>query len=160
MTDGSGYAFDEYDKTEYSSNWAVFGKDGTRFFQQSVTGGIQYVLEDSNGNQITRFANTNTGILDSTVVDTLGRRVAVALTYNSSTGKYELPYYDSSGNQRKIIITLGPVNIQTHLCGFARYTTCTEYSSGSTPWQMPTEIDLPNGMKYTIGSYNAYGMPL
>jgi RHS repeat-associated protein len=135
--DGSGYVY----------NGNVIRPDGVNIHQTGSGGSTAWVMEDPNGNKISRLIGSYN------VTDTMGRTVQVDLTLNSQTGKYELPYNDTSGTQQKIIVTKSPVTIQTHFCSAG----CNEYSN---TWQMPTEILLPNGMKYTI-AYNqgSYGTP-
>jgi hypothetical protein len=150
--DGSGYSF-RLDTAK------VINKAGVSnyYYQDPQNQQLNLdVLEDTNGNRITR-SDGSLG-LASTITDTLGRAVNITFVLNSSTGKYELAYYDSNGNQQKIIMTKSPVAIHTNLCGdWNCGDGCNEYNG---TWQMPTEIDLPNGMKYLIAySNNAYGMP-
>jgi hypothetical protein len=150
--DGSGYAYN-------LSTGKIITKAGvTNYYQTFQNTQLNVdVLEDANGNQITRGDSSQLG-LASTVTDTLGRSVSMTFVLNSSTGKYELPYYDSNGNQQKIVMTRSPVTIVTHLCGIWNFGDgCHEYTG---TWQMPTEIDLPNGMKYLISyNQNSYGTP-
>jgi RHS repeat-associated protein len=143
--DGTGYTF------QYNSSGPVYiTKNGTRVFSTvDGQGKINaWVMEDTNGNQITRAVSNGVGA--STVTDTLGRSIGMVMTLNSGTGKYELKYYDSNGNQQTIQITMTTVNLHTGLCPYQHTGSdgpCVEYVGS---WQAPSVIQLPNGMQYTI----------
>ena len=143
--DGSGYMI------QFNSAGPVYtAKNGTRIYSTLNSQGVvnAWIMEDTSGNQITR-AVTN-GVGASTVTDTLGRSLGIVPTLNSGTGKYELKYYDSTGTQQTIQITMTTVNVNTGLCYYQHTGSdgpCTEYVGS---WQAPSVIQLPNGMQYTI----------
>ena len=143
-------------------NAQIIWPDGTQMFPL-ISGGTvtAYVLRDRNGNQITR-SWTSTGGMADNLTDTLGHTLNVNPILNTTTGKYELTYYDTSGTARKIIITNLPVimnaSITPEVCAGAD-PPCT-LSPYTTTWQMPTQILLPNGMSYTITyNQNGFGTP-
>jgi RHS repeat-associated protein len=144
-------------------NAQVISPDGTQLFPV-ISGGIvtQYVLRDRNGNQITRAWTSGAGMADN-LTDTLGRTLNVNPVLNTSTGNYELTYYDTSGTAQKIIITNSPVTINALItpanCD-AFDPPCTT-SAYVTTWQMPTQIlFLNSGVTYSITyNQNGFGTP-
>lgn len=100
------------------------GPDGT-----VIQGGVT----DTNGNQIVNGT------------DTLGRPLPT-LTFNSTSGKWEFAYYDSSGTQRIIQITRTGVPAQSPYC-WPSIPGCQGWSGN---FSTISEIEFPNGMKYTF----------
>lgn len=130
--------------------YSISTKNGTHFYEtlngSEAINGI--VMEDANGNQITRAVASNVGA--NSVTDTLGRSFGIVPILNSSTGKYELKYYDANSNQQTIQITMTTVSMHTNLCQVQNTLSdgpCTEWTGS---WQAPSVIQLPNGMQYTI----------
>src|SRR5262249_11458130 len=114
------------DPTTQLPQYAI-SKSGTK-----VAGSVGVGVEDSNGNQI------GTG---SPAVDTLGRTI-----YGGTT------YVDSSGTQRSATVTATtsvPIG-STHMCGFSGADQCVEDTGGGST-NLPSEITLPNGMKFSFG---------
>jgi len=111
-TDGAGFTL----AVNSTGPIAVYGKDGTHLYHTLDQSGNEtsLVMEDTNGNKITRAVVSN--VPASTITDTLGRSLNEIPVLNSSTGKYELKYYDSTGSQQTIQITTTAVNYHTHLC--------------------------------------------
>jgi RHS repeat-associated protein len=150
--DGSGFALQLNPTVLYAKNGTQIQQtfDG----QGNVNG---WVVQDTSGNQISKVSSSPAA---TTITDTLGRSLNSDFIYNSSIGKYELTYYDSSGNPQKIQVVKSSVGLQTNLCSLQNTGSdgpCTEYTASG---QVPTEIDLPNGTKYTIVyNQNAYGTP-
>jgi hypothetical protein len=145
--DGSGYTI-LLDSNQNGT--ALVAKDGTRTYGTVGTNGYlnSMIMEDSNGNQLTRAVNN--GVVSSTLVDTLGRSLNTIPILNTATGKYELKYYDATGNQQTIQITMTDVLLHTNLCGAQNTASdgpCNEYIGA---WQSPSLIQLPNGMQYAI----------
>lgn len=142
--DGSGYAI-QFGQT-YTKG---IRKDGVSTYYD---GSSQYVMEDTNGNKITR------GNTASSITDTLGRSIPIAFVLNPSSGKYELSYYDSSGTQQTIKMTPTPVSIHTSLCSeWNNGDGCNEYIPSGGTWSLPQEIDLPDGTKYTMEYNSGFG---
>ncbi len=142
-SDGSGWIV-QTDPTSGMPTKAV-GPNGIQ-----VTGSVQNgalvgnAVVDANGNQLT------------STTDTLGRTLP-SLQFNSSTGKYELKYFDSSGTERVIQITRITVPVQTSLCLYTDADICYEYSGSNS---VISEIEFPNGMKYTFTYVqNSHGEP-
>ena len=118
-------------------NPTLYASDGTGWVS-TPTGTIRRkdgtvvsgVITDTNGNQL------NPG---NPATDTLGRTIP-------SDGSY----YDSTGTHQIVQITNTTVTLQTHLCQFAHYSPCQEYSTGNVVWTVPQKITLPNGQTFTI----------
>lgn len=121
--------------SEDGSGWMVSLNPTTQVPQYAISKSgtkVGTVVEDSNGNQI------GTG---NPAVDTLGRQI-----YGGDT------YVDSAGTQRAATVTATtPVTIaHTQMCGFSEADSCVE-DTGSGTVNLPSEITLPNGMKFEFG---------
>ncbi|MGH9531091.1 MAG: hypothetical protein ACRD2Q_01780, partial [Terriglobales bacterium] len=133
-SDGSGWLM--YTDPANGVPTKMVGPDGTV---------VEGIVRDSNGNQ---FAVNGT--------DTLGRQLPT-LVFNSTTGKHEFTYSDSSGAPRIIQIARTSVPVQTSVCGYADGDICYEYSGSNS---VISEIEFPNGMKYTFTHVqNSHGEP-
>jgi len=145
--DGSGYTI-LLDSNQNAT--AVVAKDGTRIYDTLGTNGLPnaVIMEDRNGNQLTR--SVSSGVVSSNLVDTLGRSINTTPTLNTGTGKYELKYYDATGTQQTIQITMTSVPLHTNLCPYQNTPSdgvCNEYVATA---QAPSVIQLPNGQEYVM----------
>jgi len=145
--DGSGYTI-FLDANQNAT--AVVAQDGTRTYGTVDANGFlnSVIMEDRNGNRLTRAVSSGVG--SSALVDTLGRSLNTTPTLNTATGKYELKYYDSTGTQQTIQITMTDVIVHTNLCAAQNTASdgpCNEWKGA---WQSPSLIQLPNGMQYAI----------
>jgi len=160
---GSPSTLEAVDGTGWRMNFNGIGNpataispDGTQYFAVYTNGNVTgYAMRDRNGNQITR-GWTQTSGMSNYLTDTLGRTLNINPVLNSSTGKYELTYNDTNGNAQKIIIAKSSVTVNAVVPYECSGDVCQDRAYSAT-WQLPTEILLPNGMKYTIAYYqNAY----
>jgi RHS repeat-associated protein len=128
----------------------LYTKTGTRFYQTFDSSGALngLVMEDRNGNNITRSVSSN--VPATSITDTLGRTLGEVPILNSSTGKYELKYYDSTGTQQTIQFTMTTVNIHTNLCAAQNTGSDGPCNESVGSWQAPSVVQLPNGMQYVI----------
>jgi RHS repeat-associated protein len=142
--DGQGYML------MLNSPGGVYTKSGTHLYRTVDSSGAVngLVMEDSNGNKITRSVASN--VPAPTITDTLGRTLGLIPVLNTSTGKYELKYYDSTGTQQTIQITVTTVNIHTNLCRVQNTGSDGPCNEAVGSGQLPSVIQLPNGMQYVI----------
>ena len=102
-------------------------------------------IVDPNGNKI---SPSTTGS-ETDWTDTVGR-VVLKIIVNSSDTQYE--YLDLTGNYQTTDVKYQSYNIQSNFGCYGE----NEYA---TTANLPYEIDLPNGNKYTISYESSPGYP-
>src|SRR5215469_14633925 len=97
-------------------------------------------VTDRNGNEITE--TTSNG--NQYWTDTAGHTVMWQVQNGSNV---EYHYYAPDGSDQKFVLKYQPYSVMRHFgCGVSEYN-----SSGTmAQWNLPYELDLPNGLKYTF----------
>jgi len=149
--------------TTFTGSWAGYSSDNLYYMNVgppddypsppvvwSTKTGIKmdfgnYIVTDTNGNQISRvYVNQN----EWDWKDSAGR-VAMRQIQNGLNIEYH--YYDTGGNDQKFVLKYSSQKISTYFACSGLF----EYDSGGTiSWNLPSELDLPNGQSYAF-SYEA-----
>jgi len=145
--DGSGWML----KVDPNSGTPVYNgldydlikPDGTEIkaVRNSTSGEDDITLTDPNGNQIVYSS------VSGKITDTLGRSITTPIPLPLCTPpSCEIDYTDSNGVVQKIQIAASNISISTNF-SCPDDLTCTQYSQNAAS---PTQITLPNGLKYTF----------